>query len=174
MNTNIKKQFLRTYLAAFTLLEILIVLSITAITSSILLIDFNSGRIDQELEASAREVASAFREAQNYALTGYQGVAGSKPCRFEISWIGATYTTTYYYKNAAGIVCDQSAVIHSYTLRNGITFSSSGNFFFKLPRADVSFAGASQAAVLSKAGFDYVVCTYQTGRIDQYSGASCP
>lgn len=166
-NKNFKTAF------AFTLIEVLVVLAILSIMSSVLLFDYSSGRVTQELEGTAREVASAFREAQNYALTGYQGVASTNPCRFVVAWSGSAYTTTYWYKDGSG-ACTLSTVLRSYTLGSGVVFSGTGNFYFTLPHASVSFAGASLPVALSKAGSNYVVCTYQSGLINHFSGTTCP
>ncbi len=159
--------------AAFTLIEVLVVLAILSVMSSVMLFDYSTGRVTQELEGTAREVASAFREAQNYALTGYQGVAGTNPCRFVVSWGTTSYTTTYWYKDGSG-ACTQSAILGSYTLGSGTAFAGTGNFYFTLPHAAVSFATASQPVVVSKAGTSYVVCTYQSGLINHFSGTTCP
>lgn len=161
------------FLPAFTLIEILVILAIVGILSTIMLVDFGSSRVTQELEGSAREVAGAFREAQNYALTGYQGVTGSDPCRFDVTWGASAYTTVYWYKDGAGD-CTQSSLLRSYTLRNGIVFSGVGTYHFTLPHAAVSFGGASLPVTLTKAGVAYTVCTYANGLINHYAGASCP
>lgn len=158
---------------AFTLIEIMIVLTILGILSSMLLADFSGSRVNQELEGAAREVAGAFREAQNYALTGYQGVANTDPCRFDVSWGGSTYTITYLYKDGAG-VCGTPTVIRSYTLRSGAVFSGAGSYNFTLPHAVMSFGGVSLPVIVTKASHSYVVCSYSSGLINHYIGASCP
>ena len=174
MSHNTNTQFSRQTKRAFTLIEILITLTIISLVSTALLVNFNSSdRIGRELEGSAREVASAFREAQNYALTGYQGVAGTDPCRFDVSWGGSTYGTVYRYKDALG-ACTRSAALRSYELRNGIVFSGAGSFYFTLPHADVSFGAESQPVGITKAGSGSTICVYRSGLINHFTGATCP
>lgn len=162
-----------TAVPAFTLIEVLITVTLLGILSTVMLVSFGSGRINQELEGAAREVAGAFREAQNYALTGHQGVSGTDPCRFTVSWGGTSYSTTYFYKDGSGN-CTQFSVIRSYVLRNGVVFGSSGSYYFTLPHATVSFVGANLPVSVTKAGVSYVVCSYASGLINHYTGSSCP
>jgi len=149
----------KNFLKAYTLLEVLVVMAIIGITSSILLVDFSSGRAAEEVENVSREVLAVFRETQNNALSGYQVVEDTRPCRFQISWSEAAYTVTYWYRDGAGD-CTQSSVMGSYALRNGVRFSAADNFSFDLPRAGVSFSESSKGAVLAKNDATYVVCTY--------------
>ncbi len=166
-------QYKNTTKKAFTLIELLIVIAILSTLSTIMLVDFGGSRTNQELDEAAREVASAFREAQNYALTGYQGVSNTIPCRYDVSWANTAYLLTYFYKNGAG-VCNQSAVVRTYTLRKGIAFTGAGNFSFSPPHAVVSFAAVSVPVTVSKAGISYTVCTYNSGLINHTAGNACP
>lgn len=168
MIQKIQKQFL----SAFTLIEVLVVTALISIMSAILLVDFGSGRITQQLEGSARVVVSAVREAQNFALTGHQGVAGTDPCAYEVAWSGTTYTLTYEYKDGAG-VCSQSQLLNTSTLADGISFlGASGNVSFAPPHA-VMTPATTATIVLSKAGSDHAVCVCSSGLINNTVGNSC-
>lgn len=160
--------------AAFTLIELLVVMAIIGITASIVLTDWSGGRKSQQLNNSAQEVGAVIREAQNYALTGYQGVAGSEPCYFQVSWSGSSYSLGYQYKDAGG-ACNQSvAGFHSYALKDGVTFSGASSFNFSVPHAASSFGAGPQAIILTKQGIFAVVCVYSNGRVENYTGNSCP
>lgn len=159
-------------LSAFTIIEMVVVLAIIGIITVIMLRDWSGGRTTQQLDSAGREVEAVVREAQNYALTGSQGVPGTEPCQFQITWGGAGYTTIYWYKNAAGACNQQLAGFRSYTLKNGVTFSAGGSFSFSLPHAGV--VGGSQTILLTKSGASQVVCVSASGLISTQSGANCP
>lgn len=160
---------------AFTLIEALIVVAIIAIVTAIILVSYSNSRTAQQLESAAREVEAAVREAQSYALTGYQGVVATDPCRFEVAWSGSTYSVTYWYKDTNDN-CNRSLVLGSYAVRNGVAFTSGGSFYYTPPYATASFAGtnASQAVVLTQSSSWQVVCVYANGLINNRTGASCP
>lgn len=168
-------------LKGVTLIEVLIIVAITGILSTITLVNFTSSRATQELEGSAREVAGVFRQAQNYALTGYQRTASEDPCRFEVWWSDATYQIIYWYKS--GGVCDQRATLYTYTLRSGMSFvTPTGSLYFTLPHAAVHdgatgnllSSNENRALILRKAGVFYAVCTKGSGLINHYAGVRCP
>lgn len=157
-------------LKGMTLIELLITVSIIAIMSTVFLLDFNSGREQRNVDMAAREVSAAFREAQNYALTGNQGVVGTNPCGFEVNWSGSVYTINYRYRDAAGI-CNQAAIFRSYNLKNGIVFNNSNSFTFSLPHAGVSNA---RGATLVKGTYFRSVCINVDGLISDVVGVTCP
>ncbi|MBP9697673.1 MAG: prepilin-type N-terminal cleavage/methylation domain-containing protein, partial [Candidatus Moranbacteria bacterium] len=160
-------------LKAFTLIEILIVIAIIMIMSAVILTNYSSSRSAEQLESAAREVEAAVREAQSYALTGYQGVVGTDPCRFEVRWSGSAYSVWYWYKNASD-VCDQRLVLGSYAVRNGVTFNSGSNFYYTPPYATGSFSGTSLAIVLRQSSTYHTVCVYARGIVNNRVGQTCP
>lgn len=157
---------------AFTLIELLVTVAIVSIVSGVLLVSSGNNRSTEQLENAARQVVGAFREAQNYALTGYQGVANTDPCRFTVAWSGTGYTTTYSYKDGAG-ACTQTAGLRSYQLGDGVVFSGTGSVYFTLPHATLVPA-ANVTIALTKAGSTHVVCVSASGLINNYDGTSCP
>ncbi len=162
----------RKTLAAFSLIELLVTVALISILSGVILAVSGNDRTSEQLENSARQVAGAFREAQNYALTGYQGVTGTDPCRFTVAWSGTGYTTTYSYKDGAG-ACTQTASLRSYQLADGVAFSGTGSFYFTLPHATIVPAN-NVTVSLTKAGSTHVVCVSATGLINNFDGTTCP
>lgn len=163
---------------AFTLIEVLVAVAILGILSTVILVNANSSRVTQDLEASTREMVGFFRGVQNRALTGEQAGAGI-PCRFGVAWNGASYSVVYYSKVATGAPCGNPVTIQTHTLRNGIVFSTPGDMYFSLPHADgYETSGAaidpSKVVTLSKAGITYSVCIYKEGLINQIIGNTCP
>ncbi len=65
----------------FSLLEMVIIMAIVSIMTSVMLVVTLSEKDTKEIEAAGREITAAIREAQNYALTGKQQGAGL-PCSF--------------------------------------------------------------------------------------------
>jgi prepilin-type N-terminal cleavage/methylation domain-containing protein len=159
----------------FTLIEALIVVAIIGILSALTIVNIANSQITQKLESAAREVEAAVREAQGYALTGYQDVSNTDPCGFEISWTASspTYNLKYYYKDSSDR-CNQNSPIATYSLRNGITFSTTGSFSFAPPWAAPSFSQTSQVIPLTLSGASHSVCVYQSGLINNRIGTSCP
>ncbi len=156
----------------YTLIEVMVVTIIVGTLSATFLVNLSTGRVTQQLENSARQVVGAFREAQNYALTGYQAIAGTDPCRFTVAWSGTGYTITYSYKDGAG-ACTQTSSLRSYQLGDGVAFSGTGSFYFTLPHATLVPAINVTVPVV-KAGSTHVICVSSTGLINNYDGASCP
>lgn len=159
--------------AGFTLIEVVIVMAIMSIMVVIVVVSFGNGRIERELETNAREFVGVVREAQNYALTGKQAIIGTEPCYFHISWSGSNYTLSYLFKDADH-VCNQTFVMATYTLKNGVVFSNADAFSFSLPHAILDFATASKEVILNKQSISRVVCVYATGRISDQLGVTCP
>ena len=123
-------------LQGMTLVELLVVTAIIGIASSIILVDWGDDRTVQDLATATRNVEVAVREAQSYALTGYQGLANTQPCRFLFSWNGSVYTIDYMYKDGAG-VCNQvqNPTLRTYSLLGGVSFITGWSLSFSLPHA---------------------------------------
>jgi prepilin-type N-terminal cleavage/methylation domain-containing protein len=164
------------YQRGFTLLEILIVVAVIGIISVIILGGTGNGRTEREIDAAGREVVAAFRESQQYALTGRQIVPNTNPCQFALTWNSGSsnFTATYYYKDN-NEVCNQTSVISTYALRGGVTFSNTGAVAFTVPHGKTTFGGVSVGAQLGKAGTTGVACVYRDGLMKNVLGStSCP
>ncbi|MCD6149636.1 prepilin-type N-terminal cleavage/methylation domain-containing protein [bacterium] len=156
------------YKKAVTFIELVIVVAIVGIMTSVLLVSTSGSRTDKALEAAAREVAAMIREAQNYALTGKDAGAGCNSYVFAYT----DATNSYSVNNGCNIN-------NSYTLKNGIVFNSgvSGSFNFSAPYGACSVVlGAPENIALSKSGKTIRVCVYSSGKVIEtdIGAAGCP
>lgn len=159
--------------AGFTLTEVMVVVAIIGIMSGVLLANSNSGRIKRQLEASAREFSGVIREAQNYALTGKQVVAGSTPCNFFVRWSGSDYSLWYTYKDGSGN-CIGPVSVANYSLKNGVAFGDSNDVSvsFQVPWAatSVPVSPGYMDIPFSKSSSSHHVCIYANGKIADQPG----
>ncbi len=179
----------------FTLIEVMVSVAILALMAAVTIVSMNGGRNRQEVEASTRLVAATLREAQNNALSGKNitGTAGSRPCQFRVRTTGGTGTITHEQLNAGDVLCPNPGTAtngawsgFSTDLLNGVTFSSSTEVYFDVPRGEPKNAAGVLGVELNSAtgpvdfsmtkGADTAhVCVYPLGRIEEASvGASCP
>lgn len=154
-------------LRAFSLIELLIVVSIIGIVSTIVLAGLNNGKTEKELEGAAQQVVSALRDAQNKSLTGSQFIAATTPCSYRYTWSGGGSTIIYIYKS--GSSCTQSATVSTLSLPNGVTFSGSGTVDFSLPHGDTT----ATTIRLAKNGSTKTVCVRDGGLIEMIAGSTC-
>lgn len=160
-------------LRGFTFVEVMMVMAIIGIMAGMVVVSFTKNRVERELETNAREFAGVVREAQNYALTGKQFVAGTDPCGFMVNWDGSSYTLTYKYKGA-NEVCNQTSLIATYALKNGVSFSgSNADVYFDVPHATLNFNGI-KSVQFTKSSKNHTVCIYADGRISDQPGINCP
>lgn len=160
----------------FTLIEILVVVTIIAIGATVTILSMGNGRTVRELEAAAREFASGVREAQNYALTGKQATPGTDPCWYRMSWSGSQYVLAYASANPT-CATPQSSTVMTYTLKGGVAFvGAGGNVSYAPPHATNGLPLAGQLVVLSKGSSSHSVCLYKNGRVLDQAGqlSSCP
>ncbi len=154
---------------AFTLIEMVIVIAIVGIMTSIIVVSLGNGRTQREVETNAREFASVLKEAQNYALTGKQ-VGSGVVCSFNVTWSGSAYHLDAVAKN--GSACTgSSTLVATYALKQGVVFQSSGSISFSLPWA-VTTAKTIQ---LTKSTSTHTVCLNSGGSVVDYAGSNaCP
>lgn len=146
--------------SGFTLIELILATAIIGILSSVTIVSLQSGKVKKDLEASAREVSAAVREAQNRALTGK--VASSTCKSYYFSYTGSSNNYSI-----GGSGCPQI----QYKLKNGVTFASGGNFSFSIPFGVLSSGKIS--IQLSKDSQSYYVCIGQSGSVTEQKN-SCP
>lgn len=166
----------RSALRGFSLLELMTVAGIIGIMTSIVLVSFSSGRTDEVLKTSAREVANALREVQNDALSGLRpsGVnSGSTVCWFSIERSGSSSVNLkVYHSNVSDCSSGMGQLsIRTFQLKGGATFSSSMAYGFRLPHgrvvdtAGADIPGGIKTIMISAAGKSIAVC------LDPASGA---
>lgn len=126
----------------FTFVEVITVITIITIMTAVSLVYLGSARTETKLKAAQREVASAIKLAQSYALNG-KACFSESPNRYIFSF--AKDTGNYR------IDCIDSGMIthntESVTLDNGVKFSDDGWVAFTVPNATVSFIGAAPLTI---------------------------
>ena len=110
----------------FTFIEIMLVITIIGILSSIALVSLSSTRSNAALESSARQVASAIQLAHTYALQGKKE-GGNAVCGFGFIFTSDTDYRIYYqtlsssYQDCAH---QNASIVQSYN--SGLAADSSG------------------------------------------------
>lgn len=120
--------------SGFTLLELTIVIAIVGIMTSVALISMSPARETEKLKTAQREVASAIKLAQSYALQG-KTHGGTTPDRY-----GIKFTSTSEYEIYAGVA---ETIVEKLKLPDGVTLTrpetaTSMNIYFEVPHADVT------------------------------------
>ncbi|NTW14301.1 MAG: prepilin-type N-terminal cleavage/methylation domain-containing protein [Candidatus Moranbacteria bacterium] len=167
-----KKVGNRARVRGFTLLEIMITVTIISVMTAVSLVSLSNLKMKQQVSGDARSLASAIRSAQNFALTGRNilGV-GFIPCAFKVSASGSSFTLQQ--SNSTDCVNFQG---NAYSLSSGVSFSSAQEISFNVPQAEPrdengkelgeSGARALVDFTLSKGGNTAHVCVYPLGRIE--------
>ena len=153
-----------------TLLELIVVVAIIGIMSSVIFISMSQSKSRTALEQASREVAAAIRETQNYALTGK--VLASNPDDLPFRYIfmgnGSTYRVRYMY-NSGGIPGTRTYA--TYELKNGVSMSNT-TIYYAVPHATKEVGSSS--VTLSKAGASsYYVCICLSGKVVENGTTSC-
>ena len=176
----------------FTLVELMIVMVMTAIMIAVTIVSLSGSRDRKAVEGEARKFAAVVREAQNYALTGKAINATDPTCGVGIKAIvsgATTFRLKYMHRTSGAVSCSAGFTIPADTdnfssirsLLNGVQFASdtASAIYFSVPRGElIDGNGAAitttQLILLSKGSSMYSVCVYPTGRVEDVSGASCP
>lgn len=184
MTKPIKTRNRKTRGAGFSLVELLVVIFIIAVTTGIFLFSYGEDRVAKELEASSQEFLSVLREAQNYALTGKQLEGDTIPCGYKVDWSNSntSYRLLYYYRTTNEPACqipldsNASSLVYTRELK-GAVLASPGDLFFTLPHGvpiPTPINGAPVSVTLVQGSAVRVVCLYAEGRLSHYEGNSCP
>jgi len=146
-------------------MELMIIMAIISIMTFVVLVSIQSRRVTTQLEASAREVATAIREAQNNALSGKNANSTCVQYDFIYTAGSANYSV--------GTVPDGSGCpLVMYSLKNGVTFANEGLFGFSIPFGTV-FPTTAHQVQLSKGSSSYYVCVNRTGNVSEQKDL-CP
>lgn len=172
--------------SGFTLVEVVVATAILSIMAAITLISINGNKINTEAQAGTRLVASAIREAQNYALTGKNITSdpNKRPCRFRARTAGSVI---FVEQLSAGMVsCPEAGATPdaweggSRALPQGVT-ASGAEVRFDVPRGEPTNAAGTELSgtlsidfSVSKSSVTARVCVYPLGRVDEKPvGSSC-
>lgn len=162
----------RARMRGFSLLEIMVTVAIISVMTAVSLISLSNLKQKQQVAGDARNLASAIRSAQNFALTGRNilGV-GYIPCAFKVSASGSSFTLQQ--SNSTDCVNFSG---NSYSLSSGVSFSSDQEVRFYVPQAEprdendkeLGETGAKALVdfALTKGGNTTHVCVYPLGRIE--------
>ena len=156
---------------AFTLIELLIVIAIIGIMSSVVFVSMQNSKTETELKVAAREVAAAIREAQNNALTGKM-IDGNLAEAFEINTTSGSgkYQMTCWTR-VNGI--PKKLVVYSKNIKEGLIIEGSSGVQFIVPYGNSSNIGSFQ--IQSNNGKFIWVCVSKSGNITETEiGKSCP
>jgi type II secretion system protein H len=135
----------------FTLLEMMTVIVMIGIATSVAFVSMQSGKTQGEVESAAREVAAAIRSVQSDAINGKNaGTCLTKNYQFNYRILA----NNQYFTDGCII---QPAV----TLRNGVVFSTAGVIIFQAPWGTTN----STTVTLTKGGVNFNVCVYRSGNI---------
>lgn len=170
----------------FTLIEVLVVVAIIGIATSIILVSMGRGRTQRQVESDARRLTGLIRELQNNALVGKQVVTGRVSCGFSLPAVDANATTiTPQYSYRVGPTCTIAtavgAPLQTFALSPGVSISvANGGIRFFVPWGEIWDGGATAPIAvpvqytLVKSTVTWSVCVYPSGRIEEISGATCP
>jgi prepilin-type N-terminal cleavage/methylation domain-containing protein len=138
----------------FTLLEMMTVIVMIGIATSVAFVSMQSGKTQGEVESAAREVAAAIRSVQSDAINGKNaGTCGILNYNFNY---GIPALNQYQVEGCT------AAIQPIITLRNGVTFSIAGVLSFNAPWGKT---GSNVTITLRKGGVNYYVCVYKSGNI---------
>lgn len=120
-----------------TFMELMVVIAIISIMSAIGFSLWQSTKGESYLRDAQREVASAIKTAQSYALQGRLR-GGEVPCEYGVS-INHPNIYRIIYRQACGGSID---TLEEFTLKNGTTFDNQNGHYmlFNIPFANVTTA----------------------------------
>jgi prepilin-type N-terminal cleavage/methylation domain-containing protein len=164
----------------FSLLELVVVMAIMVIMSGVVIASISGNKTNKDLEAAAREIEAAVREAQNDALTGKQVDPAKVPCKFKFVYTGNsnTYKIQYYYHDQTTDCSSAAGPVDlvSYLLKNGVTFNNGNpnSFDFSVPSGTILYDDII-VILVGKDSKNDKVCIYPSGRVLAAGvGVSCP
>jgi prepilin-type N-terminal cleavage/methylation domain-containing protein len=140
--------------AGFTLVEMLVVVSIVTLVGGAIFTNFRSGQRESDMRETASDIASMLRRAQGAALSGLQ-YRGASTLGYQVSFDFTTNTYSYCPVLASappGSLCPASTTIETRkpqgkvrvvnaqaTNESNAFLSTSSSVVFKQPYGDISF-----------------------------------
>lgn len=134
----------------FSIVELMIVVAIIGIMSTVVMVSFNSPKSGVRLKAAQSEFVSAIKLAQSYALQGKIPPNGDKASAYGVSFTNNTKSYVIFYTDSDG-----DRTLESYSLADkNVTLASSvgggGRFLFSVP--DGNFSGSAATVTLTYNG----------------------
>jgi len=179
---------------AFSLIELMAVIAIIGIMSSVLFVSLSSGRTEKHLENASRQLATDIRSLQRTVLNGAVPPGITEPiCGFGMRKWMDDYRFFVIIKSDAdtrtGTGCNGAAYGRStasgnpVTLRdiksfeNGVVLSGTlPDLYFEVPNGKLYVGGAQNASaeyILEKDGIEYHVCVSSGGNVEEMGETSC-
>lgn len=148
----------------FTLIEVMVVIAIIGIMTSISIVSFVTSRRNAALEAASREVESVLREAQNYALSG-KNLTNPSCTGFNVRNQGVS-----------NYILFNNCINMPFSLKNGVVFSNSGTIRFVIPHGRLeTIAPYVNCLSVSNGGNHYNISVNSAGLITRtLSPTPCP
>ncbi len=173
------KKFERKKIRGFTLLEMLLVMGIIGVMSTVVLAINLDAKKQEVLKNSAREVASITREAQHYALTGARMDNTHFPCQYQVEKSGNGLKISYKY-HLGDTLCSDVANLHSqdyytFPIDSSVTVEHFNPIIFTVPHGTTNIAaGENVRRITLTSGSDtFSVCVYRSSNIKEVKGSSC-
>ncbi len=134
----------------FTLMELLVSLSIFVVITGTIIVNFQVGNYQAELGQSARLVANYIRQAQSRSLAGYT-VNGVQADGYGVLVQATGVSFDTYADQDADRTFDAGELVQTFGLQDDVSFTTDRDVFFSIPTADVYIDGvqASSAIVLT-------------------------
>ena len=108
----------------FTIMELLVVIVIIGIASSVMVINFNKGEQNNKLQRSAQQVIQSIRKAQNLALSSAE-ISGQIYDYYGVHFDKQTMPSSYYvFASLLDKIYDTGEEVETINLEQGITISS--------------------------------------------------
>jgi type II secretion system protein H len=168
----------------FSLIELLIVIAIIGIMTVVSLMMLNNAKDRKDVEAAAKEVVAAIREAQNNALAGKM-IGSQPPDGYWFKYRDPDITTFFVeYQDIDGNRYNYAV----YKLKNNVIFTatSAKSFVFNVPFAIPKDTQTGPLVPLvnpvtitlrkgadCSSGICYSACVCRDGNVFEVSGSSC-
>ena len=158
---NNEKQF-RQAIPAFSFIEVILVVAIIGIMTSIVFTSINQSKHRTELETAANEVVASIRKIQNYSLSGKDISSTCSEYRF----IATINSNTFTIDNG-GSTCPFS---ENYQLKSGVVFGSNIALGFNAPFGNRTNNNAVDI-IVKKGSNNYHICVTGVGVITMQNNA---
>lgn len=156
---------------AFSVIEMLVVVFVILLLTSLILVNYRSGQKKYNLTQSIQRLSADLRQAQNLSLA-IKNEAGGTPAGYGIHTLSATQYALFYNINQGlrAYSAGASQILRTITLSSGVTISpSSQSIYFMSPDPTTYINGVnsgSQALILTSGSFNQTITVNASGRID--------